>query len=60
MLVLDTMLLLAALCRDMGDARHGVRSWLLRARREEARLLNNNYNNSSNPPRGTDQLCGAW
>jgi hypothetical protein len=58
-LVLDMWVLLAALCKGMGDARHGVCSWLLRARRDKARLLSN-YNNSSNPRRDTDRLRGAW
>ena len=33
---------------------------LLRARREDARLLSSYNNNSNNPRRGTDRLRGAW
>jgi hypothetical protein len=33
--------------------------WLLRARREKARLLSS-YNNSSSPRRGAAQLRGGW
>jgi hypothetical protein len=52
------MLLLNCDLHDFcGDAPRGF--WLLRARREKARLLSS-YNNSSSPRRGTDQLRGDW
>jgi hypothetical protein len=52
------MLLLNCSMHDFcGGAPRGF--WLLRARREEARLLSS-YNNSNSPRRGTDQLRGDW
>jgi hypothetical protein len=58
-LVFDMMLLLNCYMHDFcgGAATGGF--WLLRARREKARLLSS-YNNSSSPRRGTDQLHGDW
>jgi hypothetical protein len=54
------MLLLNCSMHDFcGGARHGG-FWLLRARREKARLLSSYNNNSSSPRRGTDQLHGDW
>jgi hypothetical protein len=53
----DMMLLLNCYARLCGGAPRGF--WLLRARREKARLLSS-YNNSSSPRRGTDQLHGDW
>jgi hypothetical protein len=47
------------LCAWVVARRAMVCSWLLRARREKARLLSN-YNNSSSPRRGTDRLRDAW
>jgi len=53
------VVLLIALCTTFVAARHGIDSWLLRARREKARLLSS-YNNSGSPRHDTDQLCGDW
>jgi hypothetical protein len=53
------ILLLIAYCTSFVAARHGIFSWVLRARREKARLLSS-YNNSSSPRRDTGQLCGDW
>jgi hypothetical protein len=51
------MMLLLKLLTTFVAVRHGG-FWLLRARREKARLFSS-YNNSNSPRRGTDQLRGA-